>query len=73
MNTLSLTLPFGRFGTGLGHAAQTLLARWEQARRYRQTQRYLAEMDDHMLSDIGVSRAQAMFELEHTVRRRSHS
>jgi uncharacterized protein YjiS (DUF1127 family) len=64
MSTLTLSLPFARFGTGLGHAVQTLRARFEHARKLRQTRRYLEQMDDHMLSDLGVSRAQASFELE---------
>jgi uncharacterized protein YjiS (DUF1127 family) len=64
MSTLTLTLPISRFGTGLGHAVQTLQARWEHARKLRETRRYLEQMDDHMLSDLGVSRAQAAFELD---------
>ncbi len=64
MNTLSPTLPVSRFGAGLGHAARVLLARWRHARQVRRTRRYLMEMDEHALQDIGVSRAQAMFELE---------
>ena len=67
MNTLSLTLPVGRFGAGLGHAARALLAGWQRARQVRETRRYLMEMDDHALQDIGVSRAQALFELERTL------
>ncbi|MDA8250105.1 MAG: DUF1127 domain-containing protein [Rhodospirillales bacterium] len=39
-------------------------ARWQQARRLRQARRYILEMDEHMLSDIGVSRAQALFEID---------
>jgi len=69
MNTLSLHLPItqvgGRFGAGFRHAAAALLAGLEQAYKLRQTRRYLAEMDDHMLSDIGVSRAQVLFEVDH--------
>jgi uncharacterized protein YjiS (DUF1127 family) len=70
MTTLSLTLPFGRFsiGIGIGHMAQTLRARWQHARRLRETRRYLERMDDHMLSDLGVSRAQVFFEIEHAPR-----
>ena len=64
--TFAPTFSFGRFGAGIGHAAQALRAHWEQARKLRETRRYLEQMDDHMLSDLGVSRAQAHFELEHT-------
>jgi uncharacterized protein YjiS (DUF1127 family) len=42
----------------------TVWARWTEMRRRRETMRYLAEMDDHMLSDLGVSRAQLHFELD---------
>jgi uncharacterized protein YjiS (DUF1127 family) len=68
MSTLTLTLPFSRFNTGLGHALQALRARWEHARKLRETRRYLEQMDDHMLSDLGVSRAQASFELDRSMR-----
>lgn len=68
MSTLSLTLPFDRFGTGLGHAARSLVARWRHARRIAETRRYLSQMDDHMLADLGVSRAQASFELDRASR-----
>ncbi len=75
MNTLSHTLPFAQIGagfsrvaSGLRHAAGALFAQWQHARKVRQTQKYLAEMDDHMLADLGVSRAQAMFEADHAPR-----
>lgn len=47
--------------------ARTPFARavWQwlvQAKRLRDTRRQLAEMDDRMLADIGVSRAAAQFE-----------
>lgn len=66
--SLGLVLPFRRpamrrRSLGLGHAAATLLARWQAARLRRETRRYIMEMDDHMLADIGVSRAQALFEI----------
>jgi uncharacterized protein YjiS (DUF1127 family) len=70
MNTLSLALPLSRAGArvggGLGQVAATLLARWQHARKLAETRRYLAAMDDHMLADLGVSRAQAAFELDGT-------
>jgi uncharacterized protein YjiS (DUF1127 family) len=72
MSTLTLTFPFIRFSTGLGQMAAVVAARWRHARRLRETRRYLAQMDDHMLQDLGVSRAQAAFELDHAGSRRSH-
>ncbi len=69
MNTLALGLPFTQIGIGLTHTANALLARVERARKFRQTQRYLAQLDDRMLSDIGVSRAQIEFEIERAVRK----
>ena len=63
--TLSHALPFGRFGDGFGRAAAALVARVRHARQVAETRRYLEQMDDHMLSDLGVSRAQAAFELDH--------
>lgn len=68
MSTLSLPLPFGRFGIGFGQAFRTFAARWRHARRLAETRRYLQAMDDHMLNDLGVSRAQAMFELDRAPR-----
>ena len=72
MNTLTLTFPFSRFGEGIAHAAAGLVARWRHARRIAQTRRYLAQMDDHMLADLGVSRAQAAFELDQAAQWRPH-
>jgi len=46
-----------------------LADRWERARRLRETRRYIQQMDDHMLSDIGISRAQALFEIDRLVGR----
>ncbi len=64
MNTIGLTLPFARVGGGFGRAASALWARWTYARQMRETRHYLEQMDDHMLQDLGVSRAQAGFELD---------
>jgi uncharacterized protein YjiS (DUF1127 family) len=64
--TFAPTFSFSRFGTGIGHALLALRARLQEARRLRETRRYLEQMDDHMLSDLGVSRAQARFDLENT-------
>jgi uncharacterized protein YjiS (DUF1127 family) len=73
MNTLSHSLPFAQIGagfsrvaTGLRHTAGVLFAQWQYARKMRETQRYLSQMDDHMLADLGVSRAQAAFEADRT-------
>jgi uncharacterized protein YjiS (DUF1127 family) len=68
MTTLSLSLPFGHFGSGFGHFAARLAARWRHAQRLRETRRYLTQMDERMLQDIGVSRAQAVFELDRAPR-----
>lgn len=55
------SLPHGS-ARPLTQVAHGIAAKWRAARLRRATQRYLAEMDDHMLSDIGVSRAQALFD-----------
>ncbi len=44
---------------------------WQQARLRRQSRHYLMTMDERTLSDIGVSRAQALFEID-TGRHRRH-
>jgi uncharacterized protein YjiS (DUF1127 family) len=44
---------------GWADSASTLLARWLDAARSRQT---LEELDDHMLRDIGLTRAEAQRE-----------
>ena len=41
-----------------------LAARWQRARLRRETRRTIMMMDEHMLSDLGVSRAQALFEID---------
>jgi uncharacterized protein YjiS (DUF1127 family) len=64
MSTLTLTLPLTRFGHGFGRALSALAARAVYLRKLHETRRYVAQMDDHMLSDIGVSRAQVNFELD---------
>ena len=66
MSTLTLThsFAFSRVSSGIGRAAALLVTRWQQARRLRETRRYLEQMDDHMLQDLGVSRSQALFELD---------
>lgn len=43
---------------------------WRQARLRRQTRRYVLTMDERTLSDIGVSRAQALFEIDNDRRHR---
>ena len=69
MTGMGLVLPFRRQAVrprrvGLRRVATALLARWQQMRRRRETRRYVIAMDEHMLSDIGVSRAQALFEID---------
>jgi uncharacterized protein YjiS (DUF1127 family) len=58
-------LPLFRIGTGIGAAAGAV---WACARhefaiawRFLTTRRHLLEMDDRMLKDIGISRAQANY------------
>jgi uncharacterized protein YjiS (DUF1127 family) len=73
MTSIGLSPPFSRaratFGVGLARAIPALWARWRAARDLAETRRYLALMDDHMLKDLGVSRAQAYFEVEGRGRR----
>ncbi len=54
----------GRPRSGLRNMVAALRERWVRARRLRETRRYVLGMDQHMLADIGVSRAQALFELD---------
>jgi uncharacterized protein YjiS (DUF1127 family) len=68
---MSLTLNTRRFRRvqmlsplGLWRAARDALARMERASALR---RELEHMDAHMLSDIGVSRAQLQFEVDRKV------
>jgi len=71
MTSIGLTLPRVHVGVGLGRAVHTLLARWHHARQLAEMRRHIAEMDDHMLQDLGVSRAQAYFEVEEASRWRA--
>ncbi len=65
MTSISLVLPVRRRREwGLRRLATSLLTRWRKARLRRETRRYIMGMDDHMLADIGVSRAQALFEID---------
>ncbi len=64
MTSMLMTLPRLRNGEGLGRLLSALVALWRQGRRLRAARRYVMEMDSHMLADIGVSRAQAMFEID---------
>jgi len=68
MTSIGLTLPLAHGGTGLARTVRTLLARWRHARGLAETRRYLEQMDDHMLKDLGVSRAQAVFEIDSAAR-----
>jgi uncharacterized protein YjiS (DUF1127 family) len=55
--------PLFRIGTGIGAAAGAIWTRagheFHTAWRFLTTRRHLLEMDDRMLKDIGISRAQA--------------
>jgi uncharacterized protein YjiS (DUF1127 family) len=51
MNATQLATPFARLWQGVGHAMQT----WA-------TRQSLCQLDDRMLKDLGISRAQAEFE-----------
>ena len=68
MNTIALSFPLVRLSTGCGHVAAALLAAARHTRRLAETRRSVARMDEHMLADIGVSRAQMTFEIEHAHR-----
>lgn len=46
----------------LGTAVRTLRQVWHEAKRAASSRHNLQHLDDRMLSDIGVSRAQAEFE-----------
>ena len=56
-------LPLFRISAGIGAVAGTVWARARHevaiAWRFLTTRRHLLEMDDRMLKDIGISRAQA--------------
>ena len=47
---------------GFGGMVATALHATGRMFRVAMSRRYLAEMDDHMLHDLGISRAQANFE-----------
>lgn len=64
MTGILLALSFRRQEEGLRQRVAALATRWRQARRRRELRRYIMEMDEHMLSDIGVSRAQALFDID---------
>jgi uncharacterized protein YjiS (DUF1127 family) len=72
MSDIGLSLPLPHFGSGFSRALATLWARWQHARLQRETRRQLDQMDDHMLQDLGVSRAQLEFEVDHASRWRPH-
>jgi uncharacterized protein YjiS (DUF1127 family) len=69
MTSFGLAISAPRRGRGLRRLARSLAARWRRVRALRQTRRYIMEMDERMLSDIGVSRAQALFEIDEALRR----
>jgi uncharacterized protein YjiS (DUF1127 family) len=57
--------PLFRIGAGIGAATGAMWVRAEHelhvAWRFLTTRRHLLEMDDRMLKDIGISRAQANY------------
>ena len=53
MTAQQITAPLARLWQGFGHALQL-----------RAMRRELAQLDDRMLQDLGISRAQAAFESE---------
>lgn len=63
LNTTQLAARRNRPGAGNGVFARVGRAwrAWVKARRTVRAGRYLIQMDEHMLKDIGVSRAQAVF------------
>ena len=67
MQTIDLRAPLAQFGADLAEAARLAFATSRVAVRVwwrtLRTRGGLAEMDDRMLSDLGISRAQAAFEL----------
>ncbi len=68
MTTISLTgsqpMPRGRLAAGLG---ALVLSRLAQVWRNYTTRRDLAALDDRMLQDLGISRAQAQFEANRAI------
>lgn len=67
MQTIDLRAPLARFGADMADTARLALAASRVAVRVwwrtLRTRGGLAEMDDRMLADLGISRAQAAFEL----------
>lgn len=70
MTSIGLALPGRRRGNGVWRWVVLLAQGWQRARRLRATRHYVMEMDAHMLADIGVSRAQALFEIDRALGRR---
>lgn len=67
MSGIGLTLALRREAR-LRRWTAVLVAKWRQAQRRREMRRYIMEMDERTLSDIGISRAQALFEIDRTDR-----
>jgi uncharacterized protein YjiS (DUF1127 family) len=66
----SLSTPLGRVGPILGLAIGNVARRWKQRREVR----HLADLDDRMLSDMGVTRSEVVGALaEPTLRDRAAS
>jgi uncharacterized protein YjiS (DUF1127 family) len=68
--TISMHRPHEKWG--LGGVLSMLAARWNRVAMLRRARRQVAEMDDHMLADIGVSRAQAIFEIDRALHDRQY-
>ncbi|MCW3473161.1 DUF1127 domain-containing protein [Limobrevibacterium gyesilva] len=70
MSVIGTFFPHARIAGGVAEGVRGALERgWAMLRiwiRVLSTRRDLAEMDDRMLSDLGISRAQADFELSQT-------
>jgi uncharacterized protein YjiS (DUF1127 family) len=64
MLTIGLRLPLGSGEVGAGRVLAALVAHWRRMADLRAARRVISEMDERMLSDIGVSRAQALFEID---------
>ena len=64
MSEIGLVGSVVRRDVGLRRWAAAVSARWRRARQRRETRRYIMAMEPHMLADIGVSRAQALFEID---------
>jgi uncharacterized protein YjiS (DUF1127 family) len=65
MNMQKLRVPLARISSGLGRVWNEI----EYAREVAHTRSQLGQLDDRMLQDLGISRAQAEFEASRAARR----